>query len=57
MLTTHRDEVLHRWVVAFLHVGAQELAALREAQRVDSGCRAENGLVGELGADRVELGG
>ena len=55
MLAPHRDQVAHRRGVAPLDVPAQELAALREPDRVDGGCCAKDRLRGELLADGVDL--
>lgn len=56
MLTAERDETAHRREVTALDIGAEELAALREAEGVDGGGGGENGVRGEVGADFFELG-
>ncbi|KFX99182.1 hypothetical protein V490_01912 [Pseudogymnoascus sp. VKM F-3557] len=56
MLAPEGDERAHRREVASLDVGAEELAALGEAEGVDGGGGGEDGVGGEVGADFFELG-
>ncbi len=50
MLRAEGDERRDGGGVAALDVGAQELAALREAEGVDGGGGGEDGVGGEVGA-------
>ena len=55
VLRAEGDEAGDGRVVAALDVGAQELAALREAQAIDGGSAGEDGVQGEVGADLSDL--
>ena len=57
MLGAKGDEVRDGGVIAALDVRAHELAALREADRVDGGAFGEDGVGGEVGADLRDLVG
>ena len=57
MLCAEGDQAGDRGVVAALDVGAEELAALGEAEGVDGGGCGEDGVGGEVGADCGDLVG
>ncbi len=57
VLAAEGDQVGDGRVVAALDVGAQELAALREAQGVDGRGGGENGVGGEVVAYLADLDG
>ena len=55
MLAAEGDEVGDAGAVAALDVGAEELAALGEAEGVDGGGGGEDRVGGEIGADLFDL--
>lgn len=57
VLAAEGDEVTDGRVIASFDVGAEELAALREAEGVDGRCGGEDGFGGELIADGRNLFG
>lgn len=57
VLTSESDEIRDGRVIAALDIGAEELAALGEAEGVDGWCRGEDRVGGEVCADIFELGG
>lgn len=57
MLAAESDETADRRDIAPLDVGAEELAALGEAEGVDCWGGGEDGVGGEEGADGVDLEG
>ena len=57
MLAAEGDKTPHRRAVAALDIAAQELPALREAQRVDGGRGRQDGVGGEVVADFGDLQG
>jgi hypothetical protein len=54
MLAAKSDELLHRWVVAALDVGAEKLATLREAERMEAAGKIA--VVAQHAAHHVDLG-
>lgn len=57
VLAPERHEIRHRGVVAAFHVRSQELAALGEAEAVDSGRGGKDGMGCEIRTDFLNLEG